>query len=629
MAALVLGLIAGLVLLGVRPLRTAARAGFMPGWLDGEAGHPESSVEAEVGLACAHPVRIYRDGAARGEVCAADAAERGLTVVDLGDGWAPRILRPAASLGATGAQPYRARYVALADARFDALPEDHRVHVDGDLELYGIAPSLRVVRARLADEPRHRCHDRVEKRGLTALDRALDAWKPVAAQRAERWTLRSMRARLERAAGGPALDDLATDPRHATRVKVYRRLALQADAIAEAQAHLRCEGWLDAATEDEALLDHATVLALHRYHRRHALITWTLDAETAQAMVTDSRRLDYRQALRVLRERVVDATGLLEDGTASGEMRRVMGEPLDSFAMDHVGPQSSLEGGAPDLVGAATAAAAQHLGWTDPSATRQWLEAQPPTIALRVALPLPPVPAYHAAHMDLRVAIDRGDFSHLGPAPGQRRPTLVLYVAHEGRDIPLLRWGTTVGGRKLELGANGQVVKKAKPSPVGPRIWRDVMVTPRWIPPRRTPPRELLRATRDGWSLRHDLLGPSYASAYGLVAMIHHRRDGHHLTDQGIRTHGSAKYDSIHQGTSHGCHRLHNHRAVRLAGFLLTHRHHEVRGAEPFGLHRTFRYGRQAFRRTFETRGFRYEMTPPIPVDVAPGRHLGWHLSPP
>jgi len=622
-------LLVGAALHGLRPLREAARSGFVPGWLQVSGEVDEANLQPEAGLACAQPAKIYRDGAERGEVCPGDASRHGLTVIDLSDRWAPRILAPAPALGEVGEQPYRARYVALADGRLATLPEEHRAHDDVDLELYGIAPSLRLVRDRLADDPRHQCHDGVSRRGLAALDRPLDAWKPVAAQRAERWTIRSMRALLERAADGRALDELSDEPRHASKLKVYRRLALQAEAIAEAQAHLRCEGWLEAAGPDHlAVLDPTTVRALHRYHRRHALITWTLDEETAGVMSTDSRRLDHRQALRVLRERIVDATGLLEDGTAAGEHRRVMGEPLDSMAMHQVGPLAALEGGAPDRVGAATEAAAHHLGWSDAAATRRWLDARGDSIELMVALPLPSPPPYHSPHMDLRVEIDRGDISHLGPAPGQRRPTLTLYTVHQGRTIPLVRWGTTVGGRKLELGVGGQVVKKAKPSPVGPRIWRDLMVTPRWIPPRRTPPRELLRPLRHGWTLRDDLLGPSYASAYGLVAMIHHRDDGAHLTDQGIRTHGSAKYDSIHQGTSHGCHRLHNHRAVRLAGFLLRHRQHVARGAEPFGLHRTFRYGRHAFRRVFETRGFRYELTPPVPVDVTRGHHLGWRRRP-
>ena len=52
------------------------------------------------------------------------------------------------------------------------------------------------------------------------------------------------------------------------------------------------------------------------------------DPEVRDLLLTDTRELDLRQALRVLRARVVDATGLIEDGSASGA--RVM--PVKTWA---------------------------------------------------------------------------------------------------------------------------------------------------------------------------------------------------------------------------------------------------------------------------------------------------------
>src|SRR5690606_37647570 len=115
------------------------------------------------------------------------------------------------------------------------------------------------------------------------------------------------------------------------------------------------------------------------------------------------------------------------------------------------------------------------------------------------------------------------------------------------------------------------------------RVWHDVIASPAWLPPPNTPPAELVRREEREWVPNHDLFGPSYRSAYGLVMLMHHemveRRDAEPLfRDEGIRTHGSVSYRSILRGTSHGCHRLFNHMAVRLASFVITHRNHVRRG---------------------------------------------------
>ena len=77
----------------------------------------------------------------------------------------------------------------------------------------------------------------------------------------------------------------------------------------------------------------------------------------------DSRELDFRLALRILRERVVDATGLVEDGTAGAGPQPILGRWLDPAAMRGArGNERPLANAAPDLIGAATEAAARQLG---------------------------------------------------------------------------------------------------------------------------------------------------------------------------------------------------------------------------------------------------------------------------
>ncbi|HEX7840844.1 MAG TPA: hypothetical protein VF469_25375, partial [Kofleriaceae bacterium] len=99
--------------------------------------------------ACPDPAVLVADGRERGTVCPGDAAARGLVIVDLQDAWTPRLFAPQAD----GSAPsYRATYLALA-AGHDAAgkPLDP---ADALGELYGVLPSLAIVRARLADDPR-------------------------------------------------------------------------------------------------------------------------------------------------------------------------------------------------------------------------------------------------------------------------------------------------------------------------------------------------------------------------------------------------------------------------------------------------------------------------------------------
>jgi hypothetical protein len=76
---------------------------------------------------------------------------------------------------------------------------------------------------------------------------------------------------------------------------------------------------------------------------------------------------------------------------------------------------------------------------------------------------------------------------------------------------------------------------------------------------------------------------------------------------------------SIVNGTSHGCHRLYNQLAVRLADFLLRHRAHVVRGEQPELYKRIVFYKNEKYTADIKTRGFLYELTPPVPVNVLPG----------
>jgi hypothetical protein len=101
------------------------------------------------------------------------------------------------------------------------------------------------------------------------------------------------------------------------------------------------------------------------------------------------------------------------------------------------------------------------------------------------------------------------------------------------------------------------------------------------------------------------------------------------LDDNGIGTHGSASVTSIVNGSSHGCHRLYNQLAVRLGDFLLHHREHAVRGEQPERYRRFVFHNDESFKAAIDTRGFLYELTPPVPVNVLKGNILSPRKVPP
>jgi hypothetical protein len=413
-------------------------------------------------------------------------------------------------------------------------------------------------------------------------------------------------------------------------------------AILAAQAELVCAGLLKKSAASGAM-GRSTEIALDAFRRRHMIVGAGLDDDTLAALALGGDEIELRALLRVLRERVADAGGLVEDGSAAGAHALVVDREIDlsPFAAP---AEEALEGGAPDLVGAATDKAARELGFTSPEAARAFFAARGFSVArgLRVAVALPPPPSYHSKAMDLRVEIDRGDVFY--EMPGQaalarkklgevRGPSFVLYAKDGDGERPLVRWSTTIGGWKKERTEEGEVALKYKESDVGERVWRQILAAPAWLPPDSTPESDLLREAKDGSvALKRDLIQPGYANAYGLVMLIHHERVERggevRYVDHGIRTHGSVDYRSIRRGESHGCHRLYNQLALRLSGYLLEHRTHVRRGKMNVGYHRTLEWNGQSVEVDVPTRGYLYELDPPVPVRVLQGRIAGERQKP-
>jgi hypothetical protein len=133
----------------------------------------------------------------------------------------------------------------------------------------------------------------------------------------------------------------------------------------------------------------------------------------------------------------------------------------------------------------------------------------------------------------------------------------------------------------------------------------------------------------DYYEVDYHTTGPSYASAYGLVAAYHRKyyrgADGELQLggDEGIRTHGSVDYMSIMRRHSHGCHRMHNHIAVRLMSFVLEHRPHTRYGSQPMEYRREFEYEDELYVMEFDKGGYNFVLDEPLPVEVLEGRVRG------
>jgi hypothetical protein len=541
-------------------------------------------------------VPVFDHGEIVGEICP-DAPHPGLTLVDLSDAWAPAVF----SETPEQPQPYRHTFVDLANERLGQGRDRETARRDRYFELFGIFPSVSVVRVRLLDEARHACHAAVDATSLRQLRRTLAPW---------------------------------TVPRPSEQNAV-------AAALAAVEEHLACEGFGKAAPAHPTF-DAALQERLGLYQRRHMLPSpGTLDPETRETLLTDSRELDFRTLLRVLRERVADASGLIEDGSAINAWEPILGRFIDSSEYRRPARQEPLEHGAPDLIARATEVAAVALGWTSPERAAQALRSGPMG---RAAIRLPPLPSYHGTPASLRAEVDRGDvwtgypLDEKGqplPSPVKKRPTFTLYIQTSDGEIPLVRWPTTIGAWKAEKIDGEHEELRYKESPVGRRYWRDVVAAPAWFPPPTTPDRELVRRRANGsWKADDDGVGPGYRSAYGLVALLHHRAVVNPggttaFVDIEIRTHGSGNYRSILRGSSHGCHRLFNHMALRLGSFVLAHAEHQRRGLIDERYARTIHWKGKTLKLRAESRGYRYELEPPIPVDVLPGRTVRSKQQPP
>jgi hypothetical protein len=257
---------------------------------------------------------------------AQEALDAGYTILDLSDEWTPYIFAP--QTGPEG-QPlenrYRRIFIGLANDKLDEDGEPLPAGEKNYLELYGIFPSLSVLRERFVNDEQHPCHDQESADALEAVE-TVSYVAPAEIAKDQR-RIAKIREELEaarRAAKVATLEELvAKQPAMAAKMKLVERRAAEKPAMAAVERRLSCEGFLAANGAKKGAPKHTVGVyddvmrqAVRRFQQKHMIYEQNyLRRLTVEALARPLLDNDYDSLKRALRERVVAATAVLEDGS--------------------------------------------------------------------------------------------------------------------------------------------------------------------------------------------------------------------------------------------------------------------------------------------------------------------------
>ena len=306
-----------------------ARARAPPARPDGRAARPRvrGGGAESPSRAAARAAGAAGDGPARPPEerwIDAEAAEgAGYTLVDLSDDWTPFIF---AEQWTADGQPlpnrYRRIFLGLANDELDEDGEPLEPGGKNYLELYGIPPSLSVLRARFVRTNSTRATIRRAPDAIEAVE-TVTYVAPTDLKKDER-RLAKIRDELEKArrkARVATLEELAEkQPALAPKVKTLARRAAEKPAMAAAERRLTCEGLLGTGKikHTPGIYDDAMRLAVRHFQQKHMIYEANyLRRKTVDALARALIDNDYDSLVRALRERVVSAAAIVEDGSAS------------------------------------------------------------------------------------------------------------------------------------------------------------------------------------------------------------------------------------------------------------------------------------------------------------------------
>ncbi|MDA3862866.1 MAG: L,D-transpeptidase [Deltaproteobacteria bacterium] len=554
-----------------------------------------------------------------------EARKLGYAIINLSNNFTPYIFTD----GLKKENAYRDTFLNIANDHTDESGKKLKKGEHNYKELYGIPPSLSIIQQRYLDDSQKECYKDL-KIDFFRKSRTIVKYNSRRNLAKEVRQLKLKVQKAQKKTGKKSLNQLAKVKKYKYLVKKYRLMVVKLSMVIEAQKRLKCEGLLESYSPGYISWD--TIKAIKDFEHKHMIYGWGIIAgKTRKGFGRTPLANNFRAFRRVLEARISWSLGILEDGSVNKSKN------LKASFKGKDGKTKKI----PNLIKLYTDLLLKKLQADTPVKSLEFFSALPQDTfkKFRIAVKLPELPEYYNSDMDFEVEIDRGDVYYDAPfdangakrsQPKYRRPRITLFTNYNDQKIPLINWGTTVGGWRTEF-KDGKVYYAYKNSDVGKRIWKDIYAAPVWIPPKSTPPSGLMKSYYQDrrWitRLNQEEIGPSYASAYGLVAAHHIRNrsdSGKPIWfDNGIRTHGSVDYMSIMRRHSHGCHRLHNHLAIRLFSTILKHHQHERIGQSKLIYQRKFIYNDKEQTISINTRGYRFSLEQPVKVNVLPGRILG------
>src|SRR6185312_11312510 len=144
-----------------------------------------------------------------------------------------------------------------------------------------------------------------------------------------------------RKAHAATLDDLAQkQPNLAVKVKYVEKRAAEKPAMPAVEKRLTCEGLLGQPGRTEhhqpGVYDDAMRIAVRRFQQKHMIYEANfLRRKTVEALSRSLLDNDYDALVRALRERVVSAAEIVEDGSAS-KVRNLVDE-YTKVTLDQLG----------------------------------------------------------------------------------------------------------------------------------------------------------------------------------------------------------------------------------------------------------------------------------------------------
>lgn len=595
----------------------------------------EPLVKKQVEIPPLERVLIVVDGQER-YIRESEAIALGYDIISFQDQWTPYIFTT--KTDAEGAQlehSYREVFVGLANDTGDNEGQPIDENEYNFLEVFGIPPSLSVIWDRVQREVKEPCYREIDYEKIKAVGSIRFGNK--AQQKRYAKDVKKSEQIVERAMNKHVVDSyedlLKVAPKFKSEVNELQKYQTQVEAIRNIEKRLSCDLHNHPRYHHkEGRLDQGLRLAIRRFQRKHKLYEYAnLKSDTIEALATPSHISNFNSFRRSIMERVISTAGILEDGSVNrkGTLKTYLGEDGERHEVRN-------------LVEEFTEATLLQLNLNDAYKVRDFFQRHPKEDFkwMRVGVKFPKKPEYYSPHMELSVVVDRGDIWYDPPfnekgkkikQPRSRLPKFKLYTTYKDEKVQLIHWPTTIGGWRTEIATNGHIYYKYKNSDVGSRVIRNVISGPVWVPPKSTPLKSLAkRRYVNGKAqnvVNYEEMGPGYLSAYGLVAgyFVIPGRNGRADHDKGIRAHGSSDFMSIlsPERFSHGCHRLKNDHAVRLYNYILQHRNHIVHGDQKILHERDFLHKDEVFQVRVLTRGYKYELDPPISVEVLEGRVLG------